>query len=124
VDGRGSIRGTVDAVLHPDFLQISDQVNPLLRGSFLKNSHKLLVGCRPGGLTGTGLQFEVDELQLVLVLCQEDFREQGQHQLEWQWLELSPMAGKAGLLDEEPHLFLIGLDFYVLDELTERQNGF
>jgi hypothetical protein len=44
VDGRGPIRGTVDAVLRPDFLQISDQVDPLLRGSFLEHSHKLLVG--------------------------------------------------------------------------------
>jgi hypothetical protein len=34
------------------------------------------------------------------------------------------MAGEAGLLDGEPHLFSIGLDFYVLDELTERLNGF
>jgi hypothetical protein len=30
-DGGGSIRGTVDAVLRPDFLQILDQVDLLLR---------------------------------------------------------------------------------------------
>jgi hypothetical protein len=92
-DGRGLIGGTVDAVLHPDFLQILDQVDPLLRGSFLEHSHELLVGCKPGGLAGTGLQFEVDKLRLVLVLCPKDVREQGQHRLEQQWLELFPMAG-------------------------------
>jgi hypothetical protein len=61
-DGQGSIGGTVDAVLRPDFLQILDQADPLLRGSFLEYSDKLLVGCRPGGLAGMGFQFKVDKL--------------------------------------------------------------
>jgi hypothetical protein len=34
------------------------------------------------------------------------------------------MAGEAGLLDWEPHLFSIGSDFYALDYITEGQNGF
>jgi hypothetical protein len=115
-DGGGSIQGTVDAFLRPDFLQILDQVDPLLRGSFLEHSHKFLVSRRSGGLAGTGLQFEVDKLRLVLVLCRKDFREeQGQHRLERRRLEFSPMAGEAGFLDWEPHLFSIGSDFYVLD---------
>jgi hypothetical protein len=95
-----------------------------LWGAFLKHTHKLLVGSRPGGLTGTGLQFEVDKLRLVLVLCRKDFREQGQHRLERRWLERSSMAGEAGLLDWEPHLFSIGSDFYVFDNLTKRRNVF
>jgi hypothetical protein len=92
----------------------SDQVDPLLRGSFLKHSHEFLVSRRSGGLAGTGLQFEVDKLRLVLVLGRKDFREQGQNRLEPGRLEFSPMAGEAGLLDREPHLVLIGSDFMFL----------
>jgi hypothetical protein len=82
VDSQRAVGGTVDAVLRPHALQIPDQFNPLLRGSFFQDMHKLLVGCQAGRLAGTGFQLEVDELWLVLVFCREDFWEQGQHRLE------------------------------------------
>jgi hypothetical protein len=47
-----------------------------------------------------------------------------QHRLERRWLERSSMAGEAGLLDWEPHLISIVSDFYVFENLTERQNVF
>jgi hypothetical protein len=69
VHGGGAVRWTIDPVLHPDFLQVLDQVDPVLWGSSLEHLHKLLVGSRPSSrLAWTGLQLEVDELQFVLVL--------------------------------------------------------
>jgi hypothetical protein len=103
-NGRGAVSSTFDTVLRPNIFQVSDQNNQLLRGAFLKHTHKLHVGRRPGGLTGTELRFDVDKLRLVLVLCRKDFREQWRHRPEWRWLEHSSMAGEAGLLDREPHL--------------------
>jgi hypothetical protein len=38
-DSRPAVRGAVDAVLHPDLLQIPDQVNPLLQGGILLQRH-------------------------------------------------------------------------------------
>jgi hypothetical protein len=54
-DGRGPIRKPIDGVLRPNFFNVSDQVDPLLGHAFLKDMHKLLVGCLAGWLPSKGL---------------------------------------------------------------------
>jgi hypothetical protein len=99
-DCGGAVRGTVDVVLCPDFLQVLDQLDPLLRGSFLKYPHKLLVSSRPG--------WPVQDFNSKLMNFDcpgplfgglQDIREQGQHRLERQRLKLSPKMGKVGFLE-------------------------
>jgi hypothetical protein len=90
----------------------ADQVDPLLGRAFLEDMHKLLVGCRAGGLPSSGLQLEQHELVLVLVLCWEDLMKQRQNRLERRRLELPAMAQERRLLCQESHLITIGLNIF------------
>jgi hypothetical protein len=74
-------------------------------------------------LPSAGLQLKQDKLGLVLVLCRQDLRKQGQNRLERQGLELPAMARKRRLFGRESHLVAIGLDLDIFDQITERRNG-
>jgi hypothetical protein len=68
-DCRDAIGWPINTVLHPNFLQIVDEVNPLLGSSFFKDVNKLFACGRTRWLSSTGLAFKGNELRFVLLLC-------------------------------------------------------
>jgi hypothetical protein len=115
MDGRGPIRRPVDGVLRPNFFNVADQVDPLLGRAFLQDTHRILVGRQACWLPSAGLQLELNELGLVLVLRWKALRKQRQNSLERQRIELPSLC-------RESHLVAIGnLDFF--DQFTEKRNG-